>query len=219
MIRQTTLSFLTQLKDNNNRDWFEANRKTYESARQEYLLFVTEMLAGLKGFDTTLAGLESKKCMFRINRDVRFSKNKDPYKTNFGSYFNKGGKGIECAGYYFHLEPGGSFIGGGYWMPQAPELKKIRSEIDYNVDEFLGILNEKELKKLFGNLGNDQKLSRPPQGYGPDNPAIEYLKLKSFVVTAPITDAELLDKSLTKKILAHFKAMVPLVHFLNRAID
>ena len=219
MIRQTTLSFLTQLKDNNNRDWFEANRKTYESARQEYLLFVTEVLAGLKEFDSTLAGLEPKKCMFRINRDVRFSKNKDPYKTNFGSYFNKGGKGIECAGYYFHLEPGASFIGGGYWMPQAPELKKIRSEIDYNLDEFLDILNEKELKKLFGNLGNDQKLSRPPQGYGPENPAIEYLKLKSFVVTAPITDAELLVKSLTNKILAHFKAMAPLVHFLNRAID
>lgn len=219
MIRQTTLTFLRELKGNNNRDWFEANRKTYESARQEYLLFVTDLLEGLQQIDNTLSALEPKKCMFRINRDVRFSKNKDPYKTNFGSYFNKGGKGIECAGYYFHLEPGGSFIGGGYWMPQAPELKKIRSEIDYNLDEFLNILSQKELKKFFGTLSQDQKLSRPPQGYATDNPAIEFLKLKSFVVTAPLTDEEVLSKALIQKILSHFKAMAPLVHFLNRAID
>ncbi len=219
MIGSATINFLKELKENNSKDWFELHRKNYEAAKQDYLQFVTAVLAKLKVIDSTLENLEPKKCVFRINRDVRFSKNKDPYKTNMGSFYSKGGKAVECAGYYFHLEPGACFIGGGYWMPQGPVLKNIRSEIDYNLDEFNGIMQEKSMKKYFGALSQEARLSRPPQGYEADNPAIEYLKLKSFVVTAPLPDVALADSNLVNLVVDHFKAMKPLVHFLNRSLD
>lgn len=219
MIGSATINFLKELKENNSKDWFELHRKNYEAAKQDYLQFVTAVLAKLKVIDSTLENLEPKKCVFRINRDVRFSKNKDPYKTNMGSFYSKGGKAVECAGYYFHLEPGACFIGGGYWMPQGPVLKNIRSEIDYNLDEFNGIMQEKSMKKYFGALSQEARLSRPPQGYEADNPAIEYLKLKSFVVSAPLPDVALADSNLVNLVVDHFKAMKPLVHFLNRSLD
>ncbi|MEN9949393.1 MAG: hypothetical protein RLY85_145 [Bacteroidota bacterium] len=219
MIGSATINFLKELKENNNKDWFELHRKNYEAAKQDYLKFVTAVLGKLKSIDPTLEDLEPKKCVFRINRDVRFSKNKDPYKTNMGSFYSKGGKAVECAGYYFHLEPGACFIGGGYWMPQGPVLKNIRSEIDYNLDEFNSIMQEKSMKKYFGALSKEARLSRPPQGYEADNPAIEYLKLKSFVVTAPLPDVALADSNLVNLVVDHFKAMKPLVHFLNRSLD
>ncbi len=219
MIQPTTLQFLKALKKNNNREWFEKNRPKYESAKQEYLQFVTQVLDGMKLKDKSLLNLEPKQCVFRINRDVRFSKNKDPYKTNFGASFSKGAKKIDCAGYYFHLEPGACFIGGGLWMPMAPELKKLRQEIDYCFKEFKGIVNEKKFKNNYGGLSETDKLVRPPKGYELDNPAIEFLKLKNFVATTEITDAEVLDKNLVKKVIACFESMSPLIHFINKAID
>lgn len=219
MLSSSTISFLRQLKENNNKEWFDLHRKDYEHAKQDYLQFVIAVLDKLKAIDPTLENLEPKKCVFRINRDVRFSKNKDPYKTNMGSFYSKGGKAVECAGYYFHLEPGSCFIGGGYWMPQGPALKNIRSEIDYNLEEFSGILQEKSMKKYFGSLSQEARLSRPPQGYEADNPAMEFLKLKSFTVTAPLADDILTDQKLIAVTIDHFRAMKPLVHFLNRSLD
>jgi uncharacterized protein (TIGR02453 family) len=150
---------------------------------------------------------------------VRFSKNKSPYKTNMGASFSKGGKKVQCAGYYFHLEPGASFIGGGFWMPMAPELNKIRQEIDYGLEEFNTILNKKKFKTSFGSLSESEKLTRPPKGYEAENPAIELLKLKSFIVMKEVKDAELTGKELANKIVDHFETMMPLVDFLNKAID
>jgi uncharacterized protein (TIGR02453 family) len=219
MLSISTINFLSNLKVNNSKEWFDLHRQTYEAAKADYLKLVTAILEQLKTIDPTLENLEPKKCVFRINRDVRFSKNKDPYKTNMGSFYSKGGKAVECAGYYFHLEPGACFIGGGYWMPQGPVLKSIRSEIDYNLDEFNSIMQEKSMKKYFGALSQEARLSRPPQGYEADNPAIEYLKLKSFVVTAPLPDEALTDSNLVNLVTDHFKAMKPLVHFLNRSLD
>ncbi len=219
MLSLSTISFLRELKDNNNKEWFDLHRKDYEGAKSDYLKLVSQILEKLKTIDPALENLEAKKCVFRINRDVRFSKNKDPYKTNMGSFYSKGGKAVECAGYYFHLEPGSCFIGGGYWMPQGPDLKKIRSEIDYNLEEFTGILQEKTMKKYFGELSQEARLSRPPQGYDADNPAVEYLKLKSFTVTSPLPDEELTNPKLLSNIVDHFRAMKPLVHFLNRSLD
>ena len=163
MITKPTIQFLKDLKKNNNKDWFDANRARYEQAKAEYLVFVEQVLDKMKIINPSLQEIQPKQCLFRINRDVRFSKNKEPYKTNFGASFSKGGKKVQCAGYYFHLEPGGSFIGGGFWMPMAPELKKIRMEIDYNLDEFNAIISNKTFKKLFTSLNQDEKLSRPPQ--------------------------------------------------------
>jgi uncharacterized protein (TIGR02453 family) len=183
------------------------------------LEFVGEVLGRMKKIDTSLTDLEPKQCVFRINRDVRFSKNKDPYKTNMGASFSKGGKKVQCAGYYFHLEPGASFIGGGFWMPMAPELNKIRQEIDYNAEAFNKIINKKKFKASFGSLSESEKLTRPPKGYEADNPAIELLKLKSFVVMTAVKDSELTGKALANKVVDHFESMMPLIDFLNRAID
>jgi uncharacterized protein (TIGR02453 family) len=173
----------------------------------------------MKSVDSTLQDIQPKNCIFRINRDVRFSANKNPYKTNFGASFSKGGKKIACAGYYFHVEPGACFIGGGYWMPMADDLNKIRQEIDYNFDDFKKIINEKKFIHSFGELDTKEKLVRPPKGYEKDNPALEYLKLKNFIVMASIADDELLDRHLIQKVISHFKSMKPLIDFLNKSID
>ena len=219
MISSATLQFLKALEKNNNRDWFLANKNKYDLAKTNYLNFVEEVLNGILKFDSSLAELNPKQCVFRINRDVRFSKNKEPYKTNFGASFSKGAKKIDTAGYYFHLEPGACFIGGGLWMPQAPDLQKLRQEIDYCYKEFNGILQHKEFKKTFQGLSTDAKLARPPKGYDIDNPAIELLKLKSFTAITSLSDKEVLDPAIVKKTLSIFKTIAPLVHFLNRAIE
>ncbi len=219
MISSATLKFLKALEKNNNRDWFLANKNKYDLAKTNYLNFVEEVLNGILKFDSSLAELNPKQCVFRINRDVRFSKNKEPYKTNFGASFSKGAKKIDTAGYYFHLEPGACFIGGGLWMPQAPDLQKLRQEIDYCYKEFNGILQHKEFKKTFQGLSTDAKLARPPKGYDIDNPAIELLKLKSFTAITPLSDKEVLDPAIVKRTLSIFKTIAPLVHFLNRAIE
>jgi uncharacterized protein (TIGR02453 family) len=219
MISKETVDFLKKLKKNNSKEWFETNRTKYLTAKENYLDFVTAVLHSLKSIDSTLQDIQPKNCTFRINRDVRFSANKNPYKTNFGASFSKGGKKIACAGYYFHLEPGACFIGGGYWMPMAEDLNKIRQEIDYDFEEFTKIINSKTFVSAFGTLDNKEKLVRPPKGYEKDNPAIELLKLKNFIVMASIEDNELLDEKLISKVVSHFKAMKPLVDFLNRAID
>ncbi len=219
MINKGTIDFLKQLKKNNSKEWFEKNRQFYLAAKENYLEFVTEVLQKLKSFDSTLQDIQPKNCVFRINRDVRFSANKEPYKTNFGASFTKGGKKINCAGYYFHLEPGGCFIAGGYWMPQGDDLQKIRQEIDYSFDDFTKIISAKSFINHFGALDTKEKLVRPPKGYEKDNPALEFLQLKSFIVMSGIEDNKLLDGKLVNTVVSHFKAMKPLVDFLNRAIE
>lgn len=219
MVSPATLKFLRSLKKNNNKVWFDANRQTYEDCRAQYFLFIESLLKELKKIDPSLVDLEAKKCMFRINRDIRFSKNKDPYKTNFGSYLSKGGKNIACAGYYLHIEPGASFVAGGYWMPEAQDLKKIRTEIDYCLDEFKEIIHKRDFKLKFRELDSEYSLSRPPQGFEADHPGIEWLKLKSFTVSAPLSDSEITQTGIEKKIINHFKALVPFIHFLNRSLD
>ena len=219
MIQATTLQFLKSIKKNNNKEWFEKNRPKYEIAKQDYLQFVTEVLDGIKLTDKSLQFLEPKQCVFRIHRDARFSKNKEPYKTNFGASFSKGAKKIDTAGYYFHLEPGACFIGGGFWFPMAPELSKIRQEMDYCFKEFKSILNEKKFKNTYGSINETDKLVRPPKGYEANNPAIEYLKLKNFTATLEMSDEDALNKNLVKKVTAAFETLSPLVHFLNKAID
>lgn len=219
MLQSSTIQFLKALKKNNNKEWFDKNRKIYEQAKADYLNFVTILLNDIQGFDTSLMELQPKQCIFRLNRDVRFSKNKDPYKTNFGASFSKGAKKIQTAGYYFHLEPGENFVGGGLWMPMAPDLNKVRQEIDYCYKEFSSILKKPAFKSTYGDMDNSMKLVRPPKGFDVDNPALEYLKLKSFVVTRSIKDTELTDKQLVKNVVKDFKTIAPLVHFLNRAIE
>jgi uncharacterized protein (TIGR02453 family) len=221
MIQKETLQFLKDLGKNNNKIWFETNRKRYDAARENDLQIVQQLINGLSSFDVTLNDLEAKKCMFRINRDVRFSANKDPYKTNMGAWFNQGGKKMMNAGYYFHLEPSKSFVAAGMYMPEAALLAKVRQEIDYNFDAFKKIVEAKKFVNAFGGLskGDGMLLSRPPKGYDINNPAIEYLKLKSFVARVALSDAEIMDKNFVKNAVAYFKILQPLVQFLNTAYD
>lgn len=221
MFQPTTLKFLKDLKKNNNKEWFEKNRKIYEAAKADYLNFVANIIKELQKKDASITGLDAKQCVFRINRDVRFSKDKSPYKSNMGASFNKGGKKVMNAGYYFHLEPGACFIAGGLWMPMPPKLKKIRQEIDYNFNEFKHIINNKKFKTTFKDLSRNKEyvLSRPPKDYEITNPAVEYLKLKSFIVSVKINDEDLLQKNFIKKVITVFETMCPLIYFLNKAIE
>ena len=217
MIQPATIKFLKDLKKNNNKSWFDANRPRYESAKKDFETFIQQVIDKLAKSDETIQGLKAKDCMFRINRDVRFAKDKSPYKTNFGASINKGGKKSSLAGYYFHLEPGESFIGGGIWMPQPKDLAQVRQEIDYNFKEFKKITGSVSFKKEYGDLyaGEDAKLQRVPKGYEIDNPAAEYLKLKSMLAMKPIPDSELIATNLVKKSLQAFQALQPLIHFIN----
>jgi uncharacterized protein (TIGR02453 family) len=220
MIQPSTLSFLKSLKKNNNKPWFDENRDKYESARTNFQEFITELLHNMAAFDPDMKDLEAKKCMFRINRDIRFSKNKTPYKVNISAHFNKGGKKSVNAGYYIHLQPGGnSFVGGGVWMPEAVELKKLRQEVDYCFPEFKKIVNSPVFKKQYGELEKEDMLVNVPKGYDKENPAGEFLKLKSFVATKNISDKELLSPKFSSEIIEAFKALMPLLKFMNRAFD
>jgi uncharacterized protein (TIGR02453 family) len=221
MLQQTTVQFLKNLKRNNKKEWFDANRSKYEDARKDVENLSAEVIKKLSRVDESIAYLQPKDCMFRINRDVRFSKDKSPYKTNTGVYFSKGGKKGITGGYYFHLEPGSSFVAGGMWMPMPTELKKIRQEIDYNLDQFEKIISSKKFKIVFRDLDRSAEyvLSRPPKGYDENNPAIEFLKLKSYIATAKIADGDLTSKNLVKNIVAQFELVKPLVDFLNTSIE
>lgn len=220
MIQKSTLDFLRNLKKNNSRDWFEKNRAKYEAAKDDVEKNVTEILYGIRTFDKRIpSDLEAKKCMFRIYRDVRFSKDKRPYKNNIGAHIQPGGKKAHGCGYYTHIEAGGAFLAGGIWQPEAPELAKIRQEIDYNFSEFKKIINAKEFKKHFGGLDQEDKLAREPKGYAKDHEAMEFLKLKSFVVVSELSDKDVMSKSYQKKAKEIFKAMLPLNLFLQRALD
>lgn len=221
MIKKSTLDFLKQLKKNNRREWFDANKDLYLSAKENIDAFVEEAIRSFSSFDKSLAGLKSKDCVFRIYRDVRFSKDKSPYKTNMGASINHGGKKMEVAGYYLHIEPGKTMIAGGRWMPSGDHLKKIRQEIDYNGKQLHKILSDKNFKKLFGGLdsSDEYKLARPPKGYDKDHKDIELLKLNSYLVWHEFSDKDVLSKNFLKNVTTAAKTMKPLLDFLNTAID
>lgn len=218
MLHPSTIKFLASLEKNNNKPWFGEHRSDYEAAKNDFEIFVDEIRKELVVIEPLLADQRAKDMVFRIFRDVRFSKDKTPYKANFGAYFCKGGKKSPLGGYYFHLQPGKSFLAGGIWMPEGPMLKAIRQEIDYNFQEFEGIMNDKAFKKLFKKM-EGESLKTLPQGYTADNPAIEYLKMKSFIVTTPLPDANLGSKTAVSKIVKTFTLIKPLVDFLNKAVD
>lgn len=221
MIQTSTIQFLKGLKKNNNKPWFDAHRKEYEAAKSDFASFIQILIDKQAKKDATITHLKAKDCMFRINRDVRFSKDKSPYKSNFGASINKAGrKAMNSAGYYFHLEPGNSFLGGGLYQPMPEDLKKVRQEIDYNFADFKKIVGAGKFKSVYKDLDRSKEfvLSRVPKGYEPGNPAAEYLKLKSYIAMIHISDQELASKELVKKTINAFEALLPLLIFLNTSI-
>lgn len=221
MLHTSTIKFLKDLKKNNNKPWFEKNRTAYETAKADFADFIQAVIDRHGKNDSTIKEQVAKNCLFRINRDVRFSKDKSPYKSNMGASINRNGKKSLLAGYYFHLEPGRCFAGGGIWMPMPDDLKKVRQEIDYNFVDFKKIIGSKKFKAMYGDLSTDAeyKLSRVPKGYEADNPAAEYLKLKSFVAMVSLKDTDLTSKDLIKKTVAAFEALQPLIFFINNSLE
>jgi uncharacterized protein (TIGR02453 family) len=216
-IKQSTLDFLSDLKQQNDREWFAKNRKRYEEARTNYESFVQAIIDKIADFDPILKGLEVRSCTYRINRDIRFSNDKTIYKTHLGAFVVRGGKnnGDRLAGYYVHVEPGNnSMIAGGAYIPPMPWLTAIREKIDEQGELFLKIINNKEFLNFFGKI-EGEKLKSAPKGYSKDHPYIEMLKLKSFLASKMISDKEILSKECFDLIVKACRVMKPLNDFLN----
>ncbi len=217
MIQKSTYNFLKALKKNNNRDWFNKNKQLYEDARKDFEIFLDELIHRITDFDPTLIGLQPKDCMFRIYKDVRFSKDKTPYKTNMGAAINEGGRKMPIPGYYFHLEPGGCFLAGGLYMPTPDKLFAVRNAIVSRKGEFRKIFNSKVFKKNVKELWKDT-LKTAPKGFPKDHPDIEYLKYKSFISYQDMSDEQALSPKCLSYSVKVFKAMKPLIDFLNVAV-
>ncbi|MDI6034060.1 DUF2461 domain-containing protein [Flavobacterium sp. LB2P84] len=220
MLSKDTLQFLDDLKANNNRDWFLENKKRYEAVKKEYQQLVGDFLDVMKPLDPSLEMLEVKNCTFRINRDIRFSKDKTPYKSHLGVWLSSGAKGMNRSGYYIHLEKGASFIAGGLYCPEAVDLKKMRKEIAYFHDDLEAILNEKDFKREFKDFDRNEKdtLKNPPRGYEKEHPAIEFLKLKSFECSQRIDFSEVTKKDFVATMSKKLITLKPLNDFINRAL-
>lgn len=221
MFSKDTLQFLEDLKANNNREWFLSNKKRYEEYKKDYLGLIAEFLAAMKPQDPSLAMLEPKNCTFRINRDIRFSKDKSPYKTHMGIWMNTNSRGVNAPGYYIHIEKGASFVAGGFWMPEAAELKKIRKEIAFFYEDLEEILSDKNFKKHFDGftVTETNSLKTAPKDFEKDHPAIQYLRLKGFTVSKKISDKELFDKDFVKNAAHALIAIKPLNEFLTRGLN
>ena len=213
-MQSSTLQFLRNLEKNNNREWFNDNKTLYQEAQQDVISFVEKLIEEMADFDEEMGKLEAKKSVFRIYRDTRFSKDKTPYKTNFGAGLGMG-KGNKVSGYYLHIEPGKSFLAGGVYKPEPSVLKTIRQEISAFGDEFKAILEQDEFRNYFRGLSVEDKLKKVPQGFEKDDKMAEYLKLKHFIVTHPVSDEQLLSENAVKEFTKIFKAMKPLNDFLQ----
>jgi uncharacterized protein (TIGR02453 family) len=221
MLTKESLQFLDDLKANNNRDWFQDNKKRYEIFKKDYHQLVSDFLDTMKPLDPSLELLQVKDCTFRINRDIRFSKDKSPYKAHLGVWLSSGAKGANRSGYYVHIEKGASFIAGGFYSPDSEELKKVRKEIAFFYDDLEEILKEKNFKKEFGSLdiNENNSLKSMPRGYEKDHPAIEFLKLKSFTVSQKYDISEVTKKDFVAKMSQKLITLKPFNEFINRALE
>lgn len=220
MLTKDSLQFLDDLRTNNNRDWFLDNKKRYEIFKKDYQKLVGDFLDVMKPLDPSLEMLEVKNCTFRINRDIRFSKDKSPYKDHLGVWMSSGVKGNNRAGYYIHLGQKDSFIAGGFYCPEAEDLKKVRKEIAYFYEDLEEILNNKNFKATFKDFDRNEAnvLKNPPRGYEKEHPAIEFLKLKSFETSQKFDISEVTKEDFVAKMSKKLILLKPLNDFINRAL-
>jgi len=212
------IEFLELLKLNNNREWFQANKTIYEKVKNDFMFFTGKLISGISKFDADIKNISPKDCMFRIYRDVRFSNDKSPYKTNFGAFIAPGGLKSQLPGYYFHVQRGECFTSAGIYMPGTDVLNKIRLLIVNEYSEFKSIIESSNFKKYKLNFWED-KLKRPPKGFDADFEGIEYVKLKSFVPYYEISEQELFSGNLIENILEKLKIMYPFNRFLKKAFN
>lgn len=214
-LTQETLNFFSQIEENNNKPWFENNRNLYESAKANYLEFIEILLPKIRKIDQ-IVDKDLKKYASRIHRDVRFSKNKSPYKNNISSLIERELEYKKCP-FYIHIQPNGSFIGGGVYQPEQILLKRLRQEIDYNSSELHKIIDQQSFKDMFGKITGDT-LVRPPKGYDEDNPNIELLKLKNYIVHKNFSNEAVISPNFVDKIAEIYKEALPFFEFLDNAI-
>ncbi len=217
-ILQNTLDFLRDLRTNNNKAWFDQHRKQYDAARGHFEEFVSELIMALSDIED-LGGVTAKDCIFRINRDIRFSPDKTPYKTNMSAVIGQGGKKAAGRSYYVQIAPDGqSMLAGGVHSPSSQELEKVRRSIADDPQKFKKTIQNTDFKRYFGSLQGDS-LKTAPQGYPKDHPEIELLRMKQFLAEHDFSDKDVLSSDLASEIVAMCKAMQPFVTFIESALS
>ena len=214
-IQKSTFAFLNKVKANNNREWFAENKSLYTTEIESVILFADHVLNEMNTHDS-IETASGKKSLYRIYRDTRFSKDKTPYKTFFSGYFKRATELLR-GGYYFHIEPGNSFIGGGFWAPSSADLLRIRKEIASDASELRAIISDKNFKKTFGQLEGD-KVKTAPRNFDKDHQNIDLLRYKQFLVGKKFSDKEVLSPDFYKEVNATFIAMRPLFNFMSTVL-
>jgi len=210
--------FLQKLSQNNSREWFNENKSQFEKIKKEFDDFVNKLIPKIHSIDSRIGQITAKECVFRIYRDVRFSLNKDPYKTHFGAYISNAGRKSVFAGYYLHLQPGSSFLAAGAYTPTPQNLHEIRYEIMENINEFKKIINDAKFTRYFSKIGGEQ-LKIPPKGFPKDFPDIELLKFKSYEIMHNLDESMINSDKFVEYILDLVKIALPYNTFMNRAIQ
>lgn len=214
-----TLDFLADLANHNSKEWMDDNKKRYNEAKGYLVEVLAEVIEKTSKFDKSMIGVEPKKTLFRINRDIRFSKNKDPYKTNFGAALVQGGRKSGNPGYYLHLMPGSCMVGGGLYSPEPAVLQKVRQEIDYNGANLRKVIDSKKFKEVFDQPYGEDKLKTAPKGYPKDHPDIDLLQLKHYVFMNPLSDKEVISGKLVDEAVKAYSTLLPFNDFLREAIS
>ncbi len=218
MISKTVFQFLNELKTHNDRNWFTANKHWYQEARAEFESFITELIGQIATFDPPILRLEAKNCIFRIYKDIRFSKDKKPYKINFGAHLvDTHERPHDRAGYYIHIEPGNCFLAGGAYMPPSSWLNAIRESINSNGEKLIKILQSASFKKYFDGI-NGEQLKTKPRNYPEDHPYIDLLRYKSYTVMHNVSDLDVMSDNFLLYAVDVFKILKPFDDFLNESI-
>lgn len=211
--------FLEDLKINNNKEWFLDHKLLFDGYQKELIYYTAMLLSGIGKFDSSLKGVDPKSCIFRIYKDVRFSKDKCPYKTHFGIFMRGGGRKIEGTGYYLHIEPNESLLGGGCYQPDSHSLFKIRNKIANDSNRFRKIINDPKFQETFGNTFYAEKVKTVPRGFAKEHPMIDILKYKGFAVARKLKNIDLTSKLSSEDIVKLFGVVYPLNQFLDQALD
>lgn len=207
--------FLRDISKNNNREWFAEHKPHYERAREDVVAFADALLDRMNEFDE-LETPNGKKAVKRIYRDIRFRKDKTPYKTNFGIGFVRA-TARRRGGYYIHVQPGDCFIGGGFWGPESKDLKRVRQELAVDSSEFRRLIAEKDFVRLFGEL-RGEKLKTAPQGYAKDHPDIDLLNFKQYLLMCPFTQKEMQQPDFLDAAAETFRGMLPFFDYLSEVL-